>query len=243
MGKFIFILCVLFLFETVSASEKFYIPDDELMREVVLPRIDNHETVKRPNVRFDKRIEVGVFAGSHFTEPVYNPMKFGIDIGYHWADIHSVNVSINKWLDGFNEQYVPGISRKGGTGSAAYDFNRVPMPIMSYWGYYNLKAYYGKISLSKKDTMNLSLYTQYGAGITQFSHKLYPGVAVGVGQKFYLSNNFGFKAEIRLQYQGQPNPFLGDNKLKGNQPIPSYSEFADIMRFGTIFELGALWMF
>jgi len=243
MNKIISIMSLLFLVEMANANETFYIPTDDLMREVVLPRFDNREAVKRPNVRFVNRIELGAFAGSHFTEPIYNPLKFGVDIGYHWADIHSVNVSLNKWLDGFNGQYVPGISIKGGAGSAAYDFNRVPTPEMSYWGYYNLKAYYGKISLSKKDTMNLSLYTQYGLGVTQFTHKIYPGIAVGVGQKFYLNNHFGFKAEIRLQYQGQPNPFLGNNQLKGNQPKPPPSAFADIMRFGTIFELGALWMF
>jgi hypothetical protein len=36
---------------------------------------------------------------------------------------------------------------------------------------------------------------------------------------------------------------LGGGQLKGNQPKPDYSAFQDIMRFGTIFELGALWMF
>jgi outer membrane beta-barrel protein len=225
------------------ASDEFVIPEDELMREVVLPRFDKRETVKRSNVTFDKRFEVGIFGGSNFTEPVYNPYKFGLELGYHWSDVHSVHFSLNNWMSGFNNQYVPSISAQGGSGNAKYDFDRVPVPRMSYWGYYNLKAYYGKISFSKKDTMNLSLYTQYGAGITQFSHKAYPGLAVGVGQKFYLNNNLGFKAEIRLQYQGQPNPFLGGNQLKGNQPKPDFSAFSDIMRFGTIFEVGALWMF
>jgi len=225
----------------LHANETVLIPEYELMKEVVLPKFEKREDVKRKNVNFDNRIEVGVFGGSNFREPIYNPFKLGLELGYHWSDIHSVHLSLNNWMSGFNNQYVPGISREGG--DPPYDFSRVPVPQMSYWGYYNLKAYYGKISLSKKDTMNLSLYTQYGAGVTQFSNKMYPGVAVGVGQKFYFNNNFGFKAELRLQYQGQPNPFLGGGQLKGDQPRPSPSAFSDIMRFGTIFELGVLWMF
>lgn len=239
LGSAFLVLLGLISSHTAVASDPFYVPKDELMQEVVLPRFDRRESVKRPNVIFKDRIELGVFGGSNFTEPIYNPLKFGLELGYHWADIHSAHLSINNWMSGFNSQYVPGISAQG---APRYDFSRVPTPQMSYWGYYNLKAYYGKISLSKKDTMNLSLYTQYGAGITQFTHKSYPGVSVGVGQKFYLSNNLGFKAEVRLQYQGQPNPFLGNNRLNG-PTRPSPSEFADIMRFGTIFELGVLWMF
>jgi outer membrane beta-barrel protein len=222
------------------AQEKFVVPEDELTKEVALPKFDRREVIKNSRIKFLKRLELGLFGGSNFTEPIYNPLKLGVELGYHWAEIHSAHFSLSQWLPGFNRQYVPAISAQS---TPQYEFDRVPTPQMSFWGYYNLKAYYGKISLSKKETMNLSLYTQYGVGFSQFSHKMYPGIAVGVGQKFYFNNHFGIKAEIRLQYQGQPNPFLGDGQLKKGEPIPSHSQFGDIMRFGTIFELGGLWMF
>lgn len=228
-----------------QGSDRFIIPEDELMREVVLPRFDRREMVRNQNIKFKDRFEFAAIWGSNFTEPVYSPMKFGVEMGYHWSDDHAAHFSYSQWGSGFNTQYVPGIEDQGNVAGSAgdYDFSRVPVPKSSIWGFYTLKSYYGKMSLSKKNTMNLSTYTQYGLGFTQFSHKTYPGVAVGVGQKFYFSNSFGIKAELRLQYQGQPNPFLGDGKLKNNSPVPQYSEFSDIYRFGTIFELGALWMF
>lgn len=231
---------------TSFSSDKLVVPEEELNRDVVLPRFDKRVTYKNPNVVFENRFELGVFFGSNFTEPIYNPAKFGIELGYHSSDDSSWQGSFSQWGGGFNPQYVPSIENQGDlTGSTGdYDFNRGPQAKSSLWAYYNKKAYYGKISVAKKKTMNLSLYTQYGLGLAQFTNKTYLGGAVGIGQKFYLSNNFGIKAELRLQLQGQPNPFLGDGLLKIDSPTkPDSSAFSDVYRFATIFEVGALWMF
>ncbi len=227
-----------------SGSEEIVVPDNELTTEVSLPKLDYPLAVKKSNITFKDRYEMGLFWGSNFTEPIYAPSKIGIDLSYHNSEKSSWVFSYSQWQGGLNSQYVPGIEDQGQIGgtSGDYDFNRAPRLTNAMWGYYNLKLYYGKISIAKKNTMNLSLYTQYGAGLVGFTHKSYPAVSVGVGQKFYFNNSFGVKAEVRLQYAGEANPFLGNDKLKKNQPVPSFSEFEDKYRFGTIFELGALWM-
>ncbi|MCS6838582.1 MAG: outer membrane beta-barrel domain-containing protein [Bdellovibrionaceae bacterium] len=226
----------------VSATELFEVPEEELTKEVVLPRFDRLEMVRRPKVTFKNRFEIGVFGGAVFTEPIFNPYRYGLEGGYHFTENHSVSLSIAQWMSGLNNQYASSIEAQGGQGGDRYDLTRAPSPRMSYWLFYNLKAYYGKISLSKKDVLNMSLYTQLGVGATSFEHKTYPGVAIGIGQRFYFSPSAAIKLEARLQYQGSVNPFIGNQKLKKNQPKPSYSEFSDHQRFGTIIELGFVWL-
>lgn len=251
-GALTLVLLIMALSSPLQASffetDKLTIPEDELNKEIVLPRLDTLEVVKNQNIRFTQKIEFGVNLGANFTEPIYNPLRMGVDVGYHWHEAKSFHLSYINHAAGFNNQYVPGIQSEGNGADPGpigeYDFNRSPRLKNSFWGYYNLKAYYGKISITKRKTMNLSLYTQYGLGLAQYEHKMYPGLAIGVGQKFFFTPNLGFKAEIRLQYQGQSNPFLGGSKLKNNQfPVPSSSDFQDVYRFGTVFESGLVWIF
>lgn len=231
---------------SIFESDKMTIPENELNREIVLPRLDTFEVVKNQNVKFTKKLELGLNVGANFTEPIYNPIRMGFDLGYHWEEAQSVHLSFLNHVSGFNNQYVPGIQDKGNDAGSVgdYDFTRAPALKNSFWGYYNLKAYYGKVSLTKRSTMNLSLYTQYGVGFAQFTHKMYPGLSIGIGQKFFFTPNLGFKAELRLQYQGQANPFLGEGQLKNDRfPVPAASNFQDVYRFGTVFESGLVWIF
>lgn len=237
------ILGLVFFGTLAHSAESFEIPGEELRSDVVLPKFDRFPMVMRPHVRFAERWEAGIFGAAQFTEPIFNPLRYGLELGYHFKESHSFHASIASWQSGLNSQYVPGIEAQGGTGNQKYQMSRVPAPKMSYWGYYHFKAYYGKISLSKKDVMNLSLYTQFGLGMTQFAHKSYPGLSVGIGQRFYFTPQLAVKLEAKLQYLGMVDPFLGGGKLKEVNPVPSPSEFSDLYRFATLVEGGLLWLF
>lgn len=231
------ILVVLFSAAPALAAESVDIPEEELARESVLPRFDRPDNVRNRNVVTEKKIEVGLYAGANFTEPIYSQGKVGLNIGYHWSEDAALMFNFAKWMSGRNSQYVPGIEQKGNL-----DFNRVPNLEYSLWGNYELKTYYGKISLTKQGVMNLSLYPIMGLGVTKYSHKMYPGLNAGIGQKFYFGKALALRIDFKLQYQQGPNPFLKGG-LANSQPVPDAGEFEDKFRLDNVMDIGLSYLF
>lgn len=221
-----------------SVAQSLEIPEEELAKESVLPKFDRPDNVRHRNVVTDKKVEFGVYFGSNFTEPIYNQSKLGVNAGYHISEDAAIMFNFAKWTGGLNTQYVPSIEETG-----SLDFSRVPVLEYSLWGNYELKSYYGKISLTKKGVMNLSLYPIMGLGLTKYVHKVYPGINGGVGQKFYFGNSMALRIDFKLQYQQGPNPFLEGGLQKSNTTKPDPSEFSDKWSLDTIFDLGLSFLF
>jgi outer membrane beta-barrel protein len=224
---------------SVVMAEQGLITEDELAQETVLPVFDRFQIVKNRSVVTEGGLELGLFLGSNFSEPIYNQGRYGVQVGYHWSETSAWSLQYAQWQQGRNDLYVPAISQQS---TPKYDFTRIPDLSYSLWLFYEMKSYYGKISLTKSRVANLHLYPILGVGATQFTNKMYYGGALGVGQKYYLSPSLALRADFKFQYSGQPNPFLRD-KLKENQPRPSPSEFQDIWRLGVILDLGLSYTF
>lgn len=225
------ILTVLMLGATLAQAQV-DVPEEELAKESVLPRFERGEAVKNRNVVTANRVEIGGFAGWNFTEPIYNQTKAGLNLGYHFNETHSFMLNIVKWMEGRNSQYTDLLSKQG------LDFMRAPNLEMAVWGNYELKAYYGKMSLSKNAVTNLHLYPILGAGISKYTHKVYPGVNAGLGMKFYFTENFAMRFDFKLQMAQGVNPFLGGGKLITSNPKPSPSDFGEKFYLGTILDVG-----
>lgn len=208
------------------------VPEEELAKESVLPRFERGEAVKNRLVTTAKRLEVGAYAGWNFTEPIYNQTKGGLNLGYHFDETHAFMINFVKWMDGRNTQYTDLLAKQG------LDFNRAPSLEMAIWGNYEMKAYYGKMSMTKYAVTNLHLYPILGVGISKYTHKVYPGVNAGLGMKFYFTNNVALRFDFKLQMAQGVNPFLGGGKLITSNPKPSPSDFGDKFYLGTILDAG-----
>ncbi|GIL18012.1 MAG: hypothetical protein BroJett040_17630 [Oligoflexia bacterium] len=228
-----FLIPIIVLFTQISiAAEVIELPEEELAKETVLPRFDNAVTVKNKNIITLNKIETSVYFGWNFTEPIYNQSKMGMNVGYHWSEDSAFMLNFAKWSGGLNTQYTDQLYSQ-----YKLDFSRAPKPEYSIYGNYELKAYYGKISLTKQGVMNLHLYPILGAGITKFQHKNYFGANVGVGWKFYFSKNWSLRTDLKFQFSQSPSPFLKD-KMKTTDGVPLPSEFQDKWTYSTIFDLG-----
>lgn len=226
------------------ASEVVEVPEEELAQESVYPRFDRPDNIKNRNIATKGRIEVGGYFGWNFTEPIYNQGKLGFNVGYHLSEDAAIAVNYAKWMSGLNKQYTDGLS--------AYnlDFNRAPKKNYSLFVHYELKTYYGKISLTKRNILNLSLYPIFGGGLTAFEHKNYLGLDIGVGQKFYFSKNLALRVDAKFQFAQSPSPFLGDPKTAGAPSVSTnYSgtlspgQFEDKWGYSTIVDIGFSFLF
>ncbi len=227
-------------------AESIDLPEEELAKESVMPKFDPPISVKNKNVITDRKTDFGVYFGWNFTEPIYHQNKMGINLGYHSDEYSAWMINFAKWFPGRNSQYTDLLKKK------SLDFTRAPDIEYSLWGLYMIKNYYGKMSMTKRGTMNMFLYPVFGLGVTKYVHKVYFGGAAGIGARFYFSKTFSLNAELRFQYSGGPNPFLGSGdsaspcsspSINETCPKPSFSQFGDKWTLSNIMDVGIGFLF
>lgn len=224
-------------FSRESRADEMDVPKDELAQESVLPVFDNLLSVKSRNVQDTETFDVGLIAGLAITEPIANTSKYGISFNYHLNLVHSIGL-----LWAMNST---GLSKdaEGLRGDFGLDFTRAPYPQYSLMGDYNYKLYYGKLSVTKNGVINTSIYVSGAAGAIKYIHKMYPAIAIGVGERFYLTNNFAFKVDLRFFVNNAPIPFKTGALRVGVDPVPNYDSFEERITYTTNLEFGVNYLF
>lgn len=242
-------LAALILF-TSSAypKELIQLPTEELARESVSPVFDINDSVRNRNIVTQKRSEASIFYGWSLTEPIANVSKIGLSLYYHTTEDNAYGLMFIKNFSGVS-YYAKQLFDE-----YKLDFTRAPMPEASLFFDYNLKAFYGKMSISKNTVTNYHFFGSAAGGFVKYSHKMYPAIAVGLGQKFYYSKNFSFRFDFRI-FMGQgPTPFLkcSPGKHEGiknsttdscNEPAPSYNDFSERFMITSVIDLGVSYLF
>ncbi len=231
------LFAAVFFLALQSPAQEINVPLDELAKESVYPVFDNPVSVKSRNVRDFQTIDVGLFGGLAITEPISNTSRFGLSVNYHFTQVHSLGLQFAKNSNGLSKD-AEGLKTDFGL-----DFSRAPFPEYSLMADYNYKLYYGKLSVTKNGVINTSIYYSGSAGLIKFVHKSYPALAFGVGERFYLTDNFALKVDLRMFVSQAPIPFKSGALRTGIDPIPSYDSFSERMTYTTNLEFGANYLF
>ena len=232
------ILFLVFLLPGFFVQAQVELPADELAKESVVPKFDNSVTIKSRNITLASKFEVGLYYGWNFAEPIENQSKVGLNLGYHWDEVNSFFLNYASWLSGLNTQYTSSLH----SSPYSLDFTRAPALQSSAWLNYEANIYYGKISITKKGISNLSVYPILGVGMTNYTNKSYYGLNAGVGAKFYFSSRWALRTDFKIQYSGQPSPFLG-GYMRTDQTAPQAGQFTDVYAVGTILDIGLIALF
>lgn len=233
-------LCFSLSMMTAQAfAEVIEFPTEELAQESVLPKFDRPVSVKNRNVETAQKIELGAYYGWNVLEPILNPSKFGLIGAYHLNEDAAISLNFSMWMKGLNSQYTDGLSG----GSIDLDFTRAPQLKYSAYGFYEWKMFYGKISVTKSAVTNTHIYPVLGAGVTAFENKTYPGIAGGIGQKFYFGRALALRIDFRYQYGQQPSPFQRGVMGNSNTTRPSKSSFQDKWALSNHLEFGVSYLF
>lgn len=243
----LFVTFVLFT-STVFPKELIQLPSEELARESVTPVFDLNDSVRNRNIITDNRFEASIFYGWALTEPIANVSKIGLSGYFHTSEDNAFGLMLMKNFTGvsyyakqLNDEY-------------KLDFTRAPMPEASLFFDYNLKALYGKMSISKNTVTNYHFFGSLAAGVVKYPHKSYPSVAAGLGQKFYYDKNFSFRFDFRVFLSQAPSPFLKcePGKHEGvknsttdscNEPAPKYADFSERLSVTSVIDLGISYLF
>ncbi|UOE99712.1 outer membrane beta-barrel domain-containing protein [Bdellovibrio reynosensis] len=231
----IFVLAML-LQKAAFAAEVVELPPEELAQESVLPVFDRPVSVRNRTIVTNKKFEVDGFYSYAMTEPIANVSKLGIGIYYNTSESHAWGLLVGKHSTGLSS-YAEQLDKQFNL-----DFARAPYPDLTTMLDYNLKAFYGKMSISKSIVFNTLLFGSASAGMVKYIHKSYPAVAVGMGQKFYFTKDWAVRFDLRLYAHQAPVPFLA-SRMKTTDPTPEYSEFEERLTFTTNLDVGLSYLF
>ncbi|MGZ3744987.1 MAG: outer membrane beta-barrel domain-containing protein [Pseudobdellovibrionaceae bacterium] len=247
-----FFIAISFLKSVALATEVVELPTEELATESVYPVFDKPVSVKNRNVITSGHFEIGGYYGNALTEPIFNVSKFGLAGYYHLNEDHAIG--------GFFETNASGLSKYGeqlrdvpGTTAGTHihlDFTRAPAPQSTFMVDYNFKAFYGKMSLSKSLVFNLSTFGSASAGFVKYQNKSYLGVAVGLGQKYYLTKSFSLRWDLRMFANNAPIPFYNStgnpytmDPTDAVKTAPPYDQFSERLTYTTNLNVGVTYMF
>jgi len=222
-------------------ADEIEFPEEELARESTLPIFEKQRAVLNRHVVTEKRFEFGVGGGIEMNEPYYNDYMFGVQGTYNYSEMSAINVQGLFWMDGLSDY---GEQLKAGNPTPpnafpSFDASKAPHPVWAIFANYQFIAYYGKISLSKQTVMNLNLFALAGLGYINMDSISTVGVNLGVGQNFFITQNFGIRADLRwLIFQG-PNP---PTQRLGPTDNPSASSFEDRIFYNGQLGLGLVFL-
>lgn len=209
-----------------ASADDIEFPEEELARESTLPVFDKQRAVLNRNVITEKRFEFALGGGLEMNEPYYSDYMFSGMGTYNITDTSAINVQGLFWMDGLSDY---GTQLKAGNPTPpnafpSFDASKAPHPVWAVFANYQFIAYYGKISVSKQTVMNLNLFALAGLGYINMDSVSTVGVNLGVGQNFFITKNFGIRADLRwLIFQG-PNP---PTQRLGPTDNPSGTAFED----------------
>ena len=223
-------------------------PDEELSSESVLPLMEPPRMVLNRNVPLKFRIETGLLAGFRLDEPFYQRLFGSGLLGFHIGEEHAFYLKGTYFLPGLSgdgQNFAKGDPKKNGTwNNKKYDPSRIPYPQMAVFLNYQYSPFYGKISLTKRWVMNLSIYGFAGPGLLIFDGNARTVIGnFGIGQKLYFNKWFGLRGDLNFYGYYGPAPAridLKENMVKVlNQDISAEQK---TLIFNTVAHLGLIFL-
>lgn len=235
------LLCLyIFLSCGISFAETIEFDDEELASESVLPVFDKTIAVKNRKIKTAGRFEVGAGAGLNLIEALYNKMEINVNATFHFSEIHALNVFAHILQTDLSNMGTDLQAGKGLDAGQTFDASRAPAVSSILLANYQHNAYYGKISLSKQNVMNVAVYGILGAGLVQFEDSTNVAFNVGFGQKFYFTPSFALRFDMQLtMYQGPDAtskfPLSAGGEKLGSDDFDQTTFFRSFLTAGAVF--------
>ena len=215
------LFCILFLSSFTSSAVQIRFPEEELASESVLPLFNPSQTVLNRKITLKHQFEFGASASFGLDEPFYSPTYATGQFSFYFTEIHGLNFSGTYFFpfrSSIGEALSKGVGLEQGR---TFNVWALPYPQMMGFLSYQYTPYYGKISLTKKGVLNLSIYGFAGPGVIIFNSggKELAGT-IGVGQKLYFSKWFALRGDIGFYGYYGPSPAKTNLNQKANDSIP-----------------------
>ncbi len=234
MSLSLWMILVGFALSARAEDIKFY--EDELPADAVEALVDRPEAVIEPNVSFKNRFKLDLGVGYLMDEPFWENSNINLRGFYNFTETRAFGFSYHSFVPG-KSTYAKELEQS----SSKLDFSRAPALKSAYFGYFQMRPFYGKISFSKAATFNTGLYMMLGLGMVQYGAKSNFAFHAGGGQEFFVSRKFGFGVDLAIQGHMAPDP--SSVPIRENDPLPQESDFKTSLRFRTSLSVYGLYIF
>lgn len=220
---------ILFLFFSTSFASaiKIEFPTEELSSESVLPIFQPRRMVLDRKITLKYRVELGASLSVGLDEPFYFPFYATGLLGFYISEWHSLSVTgtyFSSKKTSVAKKLAAGGKVAGLDEGQSFDVFKSPYPQMTGFLNYQYSPFYGKISLTKQATMNLSIYGYVGPGFVLFNRgDKVPAANIGLGQKLYFSKWFAIRGDFGFYGYYGPAPARIDLGSQANRV-----EFEDV---------------
>lgn len=198
---------------TAYAEDVIEFPEEQLSQESVYPVFDQPEAVKERNVQFTNKKEVSLGLGSTLNDPFFNTYPIELSGYYHFNEYHAAGI-VGAYGFSMKNGYVSQIDAQF-VGTNRVDFETAPKINWYVLGEYEFTPYYGKISLSKLNVINLTLSLTAGAGTMSLGTDSSVVMSFGMNQRLFFNKRFGIKPELRALMYQQNDVVLTTPEKKG----------------------------
>jgi outer membrane beta-barrel protein len=169
---------------------------------------------------------------------------FAAEGTYNFTETSALNVQGLFWNSGLSS-YGDQLKAPPSDGTApdpdyeSFDADKAPHPEWAVIANYQFTAYYGKISVTKKGVMNLSLFGIAGLGYINMGEISTVGLNLGLGQNLFITKNIGLRFDLRwLIFQG---PDATSERLLSTDN-PSATAFDNRIHYNTQVGLGLIFV-
>lgn len=194
------LISLILAFGTLATADDIQLPDEALSQESVYPVFEDGQAVKDRLIKKTSRLEANLDFGTFLRDPFYSVYPLSVGALYHLNETHAIGVEGAFALTS-QKQQATDIQAQ-----TRLSLTNAPQP--SYYGFlkYELTPYYGKISVTKDKNYNLDLSVFAGAGYMGLKSEGSVAFTAGINQRFYFSNRFAIKPELRALIYQQNDP-------------------------------------
>lgn len=243
MKRMVFFLLSALITRPLFAEVKISFPDEELATETVLPTFEDRIAVKNRKVNHKGKFEFNLMAGMVASEPIYNPLTYGLSLAYHFDNTRALHVMGVLYADGLSDS---GKSLKAGdvfnddgtTTDISFDALRAPHKEYMVAAHYQYTAYYGKISITRDGIMNLTLSGLVGLGAYSMNGLIAPAFNLGISQRLYFGSRVALRFDILLSAYRGPVITSGGELSTNGQPGPDPEIFEKALQFDSNIYMG-----
>ncbi len=240
--KYIFILVNLMFISHAFSQVKITFPEEELATESILPKFETTSAVKNRKVNHKGKFEINFMGGMVASEPIYDPLSFGLSLSYHFNNtqgIHIMGLMFSSGLSKSGKSLQEGnvISDSGDKSGQKFDALKAPHKESMLAIHYQYTSYYGKISLTHENIMNLTLSGLIGGGFYSMKGLTVPAVNLGLSQRLYFNSSVAFRFDILFSVFNGPN-ITSAGTVKPNEPAPDVKDFNKTIQFDTNIYMG-----
>jgi len=141
------------------------------------------------------KFQLGLAGGVAFSDPFLSLRTLGGSVGYSFTETWSV--SVYGW-----KTFASPSSALAALRASGKEANTV-LPSSFYGVDAVASVLYGKLSLVGRRIIYYDLFVTAGAGLTNTENGAEQTASLGLGQRFYVTQNFSLRADYHLQYYSE----------------------------------------